>query len=181
MILLCIVYFSKKRINTVETNIYSQLLMLNVVGLFLEFLCCFSVMNMDKFPIYNMIVNRLYLVYFASFISLFTVYIYVVCSKASEIGKIGQIKFNKIEKSIIFSIYGILLLCVLVLPLKFNNEPNIVYSFGPATDALIVSCCLFMIIDFICIFVNIKKLDKKKIIPMFALLICFVLAFIIRI
>ena len=180
MFLLCTVYFSKKRIKTTETEIYAQLLVLNVIGLILELACCFTVQNMDEIPILNLICNRAYLVYFATFVTLFTIYIYVACSKTEEVDKSGIIKFNKYEKIINFSIYAILLTSVLLLPLQYNNEPNAVYSYGLATDALTAACGIFMIIDFINIFINIKKLNKKKIIPMVALLICFGIAFAIR-
>ena len=74
----------------------------------------------------------------------------------------------------------ILVLLVTLLPLNYWNKPNAVYSYGPATDALSLFCTIFIIVAFICIFVNRKKINKRKIIPMFALLICFILAFIIR-
>ena len=180
MLLLCVVYFSKKRIKTTETGIYSQLLVLNVIGLLLEFLCCFAVKNMDNYPIHNIVANRLYLVYFATFVSLFTAYVYIACSKASEIDKNEIVNFNTREKLIIFGTYIVLLLAVLLLPLQYHNEADAVYSFGPATDALTVACGFYMLIDILNIIINRKKLNKKKLIPMIALLICFTLAFIVR-
>lgn len=180
MLLLCIVYFTKKRIKTIETTIYAQLLILNVIGLTLELLCCYTVKNMDLIPIFNIIANRSYLIYFATFVTLFTVYIYVVCNKNNEINKSEIIKFNKIEKIVIGVIYVVLLLFVIALPLKYYNESNAVYSYGLAVDVLTLACSLFMVLDFVCIFVNLKKLNKKKLIPMFALLVCFAMSFMIR-
>ena len=66
MLLLCVVNFSKKRMNTIETKIYDQLIVLNVIGLVLEFICCLTVKNMDQVPILNIIMNRFYLIYFAN-------------------------------------------------------------------------------------------------------------------
>ena len=180
MILLCIVYFTKKRIKTTETEIYAQLLILNAIGLILELACCFTVQNMDRIPTLNLICNRAYLIYFATFVTLFTVYIYVACSKTDLIEKQGVIKFNKYEKFCIFFVYFLLMISVMFLPLKYNNTPEAVYSYGLATDVLSFACCIFMIFDFVCMFTNLRKLNMKKIIPMIALLICFVLAFIVR-
>lgn len=180
MLLLCTVYFTKKRIKTTETEIYAQLLVLNVIGLALELLCCYTVKNMDSIPILNIIANRSYLIYFATFVTLFTVYVYVACSKNNEINKSEIIKFSKIEKMVIGITYVALLLSVTLLPLNFYNDANAVYSYGPAADVLTLACALFMIVDFICIFTNLKNLNKKKLIPMFALLVCFIIAFIIR-
>ena len=61
---------------TTETEIYAQLLILNVISLGLELLCCCTVKNMDSAPIFNIITNRAYLIYFATFVTLFIIYIY---------------------------------------------------------------------------------------------------------
>ena len=180
MLLLCVVNFSKKRMNTIETKIYDQLIVLNVIGLVLEFICCLTVKNMDQVPILNIIMNRFYLIYFVSFVTLFTLYVYIACDKANTINTESELKLNKIEKLVVGLVYAIILGLVLLLPLQFNNEPNAVYSYGPATDCLTYVCGIYMLFDFIVIAKNIKKINKKKLIPMFALLICFILAFVVR-
>ena len=180
MLLLCVVNFSKKRMNTIETKIYDQLIVLNVIGLVLEFICCLTVKNMDQVPILNIIMNRFYLIYFASFVTLFTLYVYTACDKANTINTESELKLNKIEKIVVGLVYAIILGLVLLLPLQYNNEPNAVYSYGPATDCLTYVCGIYMLFDFIVIAKNIKKINKKKLIPMFALLICFILAFVVR-
>ena len=175
LLLLCIAYFLKKKIKTVETEIYAKLLILNVIGLILELACCYTVIHMEEIPITNIIANRLYLIYFSTFISLFTMYVYIICCKHEKI-----ITFNKIEKAFITIIYAALILCVTLLPLKYYHANDAVYSYGEAVDILTLACCIYMLIDFICIFKNLKKLNKKKIIPIFALLICFIFAFVVR-
>ena len=172
MLLLCIVYFSKKRIKTIETKIYSLLLVLNVIGLILELICCLTVSHMDVVPILNVICNRAYLIYFATFISLFTLYIYITCNNYNLI--------SKSKKLLFIVIYVLLILCVLIFPLKYYYDSNAVYSYGLAASSLMVVSLLFIIIDFICVFKNLGHLFKKKIIPMIALLIFFIIAFIIR-
>jgi len=180
MILLCIVYFAKKRIKTIETRIYASLLILNVIGLMLELACCFTVMNMDSMPLLNIICNRAYLVYFSTFVFLFTIYTYIACNKAEEIDKNEMIKFNKNEKTINIVVYSILILGVLFLPLEYYNSANAVYSYGLAADFLTVSCGIFLVVDLINIFINLKKINKKRIIPLVALVVCFTIAFVIR-
>ena len=180
MILLCVVYFSKKRIKTMETKIYSKLLVLNIIGLVLEFLCCITVMNMEVIPITNAIINRLYLIYFSTFVTLFTVYVYVACSKNQAIDKVEVVKLSTREKMIIIIVYAILVTCVVFLPLEYHNSPNSVYSYGAATVALTVACAFYMVVDLVSILSNLKKLNTKKIIPMVALLTLLGLAFVIR-
>ena len=63
-LLLCIMYFRKERIVTVETKIYDVILAINLLGLILELLCCFTVPVREEIPILNEVINRLFLVYF---------------------------------------------------------------------------------------------------------------------
>ena len=66
MLLVLIVYFSKNRINNIETNIYGRMLIINAVGLILELFCCYYVINRDVSEIYyflNIFFNKVFLVY----------------------------------------------------------------------------------------------------------------------
>ena len=178
--LLCIVYYSKKRIKSSETILYSRLLISNLIGLFLEFCCCFSVKHMNDFPLLNEILNRGYLVYFGFFIVTFTAYMYIICTKSKVVYSNERVHLNKVENIILYSISFIVLLCVLLLPLNYYYDSNSVYSYGPAATSLVVASIIFMIIDFILIFSNLKKIKGKKLIPVFSLLTLFIVALIIR-
>ena len=178
--LLCIVYHSKKRIKSSETILYSRLLISNLIGLFLEFCCCFSVRHMKDFPLLNEILNRGYLVYFGFFIITFTAYMYIICTKSKVVDSNERVHLNKAENIIIYSVSFIVLLCVLLLPLNYYYDSNSVYSYGPAATSLAVTSIIFMIIDFILIFSNLKKIKGKKLIPVFSLLTLFIIALIIR-
>ena len=178
--LLCIVYYSKKRIKSSETILYSRLLISNLIGLFLEFCCCFSVKHMNDYPLLNEILNRSYLVYFGFFIVTFTAYMYIICTKSKVVYSNERVHLNKIENIILYSISFIVLLCVLLLPLNYYYDSNSVYSYGPAATSLVVASIIFMIIDFILIFSNFKKIKGKKLIPVFSLLTLFIVALIIR-
>ena len=83
--LLAINYFKKERVKTFETKLYSVILVSNIIGLILEFICCITVSNIDFFGFINEIVNRAYLLYFITYITIFTVYVwYVSFSKATD-------------------------------------------------------------------------------------------------
>ena len=65
-ILLSIVYFSKPRIENNENKIYSILIRITLIGLFLELFCCFLIPLKDTnmiFNIINMIFNRAFIIY----------------------------------------------------------------------------------------------------------------------
>ena len=178
LVLLMIIFFSKKRVNTIETKIYTSLLILNIIGLILEIICCYTVMNKETMPIINEICNRTFLVYFATFISLITYYIYLICFKSEQIDRLEQIKINKKTKIFLAIIYAIILGFVLLLPVKYPN--NAVYNYGAAPNFIAGLGICYMFLDMIFIFKNIKKLNKKKLIPLFTLMICFGVTALLR-
>ncbi len=180
LVLLAIVYFNKRKVNTFETRLYGILLGLNIIGLFLEFICCLTVRNLELIPFINMIFNRLYLVYFVTYITIFTVYVYYVSFDKQKINTTDSIDTKNKMRVTISVIYAISLFCVLFLPLYYYNDKNSVYSYGPATNFLTILCGIYMIIDLYCMLKNFQNIKTKKNIPLFALLIFFVIAFIVR-
>ena len=178
--LLCVVYYSKKRIKSSETILYSRLLKANVVGLFLELCCCFSVKHMNDYPLLNEILNRSYLIYFGFFIVTFTAYMYIICTKSKIIDSNERVHLSKFENIVLYGISFVILLCVLLLPLNYYYDSSSVYSYGPAANSLVVASIIFMFIDFALIFSNFKKIKGKKLIPVFSLLTLFIIALIIR-
>ncbi len=178
LLLLSYIYFRKERIKTVETKIYDILVKLNILGLILELMCCFTVINIDSIPIINFIVNKMYLIYFVSFITLFTIYVFVICNNKESM-TLQKSKLTKF-KYISLITYILSIIIVLVLKLYYYHDNNSVYSYGPAINFLVILSIIYMIFDIICIFINIKHINKKKLTPMFALLLCFTVALIIR-
>lgn len=180
LLVLAIVYFKKERVAAFETKLYGILLISNIIGLFLEFMCCITVSNMDLMPLTNEFINRLYLIYFVSFITIFTTYVYYV--SFNKKGEDGEETFAKKSKfrNFIGIIYALALLCVTFLPLYYFYEPNVVYSYGSATDFLTILCGIYIVIDLFCLVKNFKNIRTKKNIPLFVLLFCFVVAFIVR-
>ena len=177
-LLLCIVYFRKERIVTVETKIYDVILAINLLGLILELLCCFTVPVREEIPILNEVINRLFLVYFVVFVSTFTVYMYITSIDANN-KKVNELSKGKLRNFYyIFLMICIIIVCV--LPLSYHYDGKSVYSYGAATNFIYVLCFVYIIFDFYCLIKNHKNIKLKKIIPLFALMICFIFAFIIR-
>lgn len=156
--LLMVVYFSKKRIKTIENKIYSMLLISNFIGLIVAILCYFTVLNYETLGITNYIVSRLYLVYLVTFIFLFFLYLVVIINpKDKEMVYHKAFKvFSLIELSIILLIY--------YLPLEFNNV-NGVYSYGASANVVYVLATVCMIIWTVLILLNRKKVLLKKLVP----------------
>ena len=77
IILLTIVYFSKKRIDNYENKIYKNIIILNIFGQILHILCFFSINYMESFPIVNTIITKSYLAYLMIWLLLNVSYILV--------------------------------------------------------------------------------------------------------
>lgn len=182
-ILVSIVYFSKKRVNTTENKLYSILMRLNIFGLILEILCCFFVYFHKKssiFAFFNVVSNKLFLVYLLTWLIVFTVYVFFIsfCRKESFKEKIMQNK-RRIY-SFLAIVYLIILTLVSLLPLYYFNDGVYVYSYGPATNILFYFGVICIVFSFFCIFKNLNTIRIKEYYPLFLLVFLMSLAAIIR-
>ncbi|MCI9063610.1 MAG: response regulator [Clostridia bacterium] len=170
----------KDRIKTFETDVYGFLLISNIIGLALEFLCCLTVMNQEQIPVINYITNRLYLIYFVTFITVFTIYVYYVSFKDNKAKSNRFLEKGSRARVVATIAYIIGIMAVTLLPLYYYYDTNAVYSYGPATEALYLICFIYLIVDLYCLIRNYKNIKSKKNIPLFVLFICLVIAFTIR-
>ena len=180
LIILAIIFFKKDKVKNFETNTYGSLLVLNIIGLILELCCCFTVSNMDKLGIINEITNRIYLMYYITFITTFTIYIYYITFNKEYSLKKFLTRENKKSRAIVGILYIVGYLTVLLLPLYYHNNNEQVYSYGPAVNVLSLFCVIYMIFVIYAIVKNIKNVKASKLAPLITLIICFVFAFIIR-
>ena len=70
-----ILFFSEKHIDTKETRIFSIIVFINFIGLFIEMSCVLTINYFGTNSIISIIVNRLYLVYLLSFVLAFSLYV----------------------------------------------------------------------------------------------------------
>ena len=63
MILLLIVYYAKQRLDTIENKIFRILMITNFIGLIIDIFSVYTIKVMSQFPILNLIVTKMYLVY----------------------------------------------------------------------------------------------------------------------
>lgn len=167
--LLIVVYFSKKRLKSVENRLYILLAITNFFGLFLDIFSVFTIRNMNTHPILNFYISKFYLIYLLTWITLFTIYIFIISTKNKSNTKTKEY-IAKIFT--IFSIiYSLLVIAIIVLPLYYFNENNIVYSYGPSASLLYIVSGIYMIIWIICMISNLKNIKSKKYFPIFAYMI----------
>ena len=175
--LICFIYFRKKRINSLETNLYGNLIIINLINLVMELLCCYTVTNIDKIPFITELINRLFLIIIFFWQSIFTLYIYTISFKNQQDTKLNF--HRKIGK--IFIIFCIISLSFLMfLPLYYYNQNDIVYSYGPSAN-LLYFIVLTYFVSWIIFYINKSNKDKNnKYLPVIAFIVIMGLALIVR-
>lgn len=151
ILLMFFVYFSRKRIKTVENKIYSYLIIINLTGLILEITCTLFRTYLPELNAVSMILLKLINVYFVIWPLIFAIYIYYVIKKV------------KIDKSIIIATILLLSLITLSLPLSvaLSEEGKTLYTYGASvtfvysTGTVILTFCIYMLLRY-------KKTIKKE-------------------
>lgn len=155
LILVMIIYFSKKKINTSENKVYSILLTVTLLGVVIDFssvYMAFSGLHNSFFEF----VNRLYLVYLLTWISLLTSYSFII-SLSKKAAKKGT-SFIKI-------IYIPMAIFLLFYPLAYTVEGNEFFTHGLSANAMYGLSTIYVIVMIICLLSNIKNLKQKKYVP----------------
>ena len=173
--IIAIIFFTKKRVDKVETKIFSALVISNLLGLVIEFLCGFLIKGLPDHEILTNFVNKLHIANISFWITAFTIYVVSICFGVEKIkSKIGHVA------PIVYG-YLLLLVCLsFLLPIKYYNDGTYIYTYGVAPNLIVVLSIIYLIIDLFSIFKNIKSLSKVKLFPLFILIIGFIIVFIIR-
>lgn len=164
-ILLVCVYFSKKRVNNFETTTYKYLVISNMISSVLAIGSYLTIKYMKYVPVLNEIVSKSLLVSYLIWLLIFTSYLIGVSDKKTF--KVNNIFKTNIIKLICLMFFVAISIC----PLNYHNENNIIYSCGIATNVVYTLTFLMVILWFVIIIKNRKKLFDKKYYPLYGLLI----------
>lgn len=172
MVLLIIVYFSKKRLITFENKIYIYMIISNLIGLILDIFSVFTIINLEKFYILNYIITRFYLVYLILWITFFSVYIFCICIKGKYSSGSVLAKQKRIF-NIFMGIFFLLSAIILVLPLQYYNKGGEIYSYGLSATFVYVVSAIYILVSIFVTISNYKSLKKVKCLPLLIYLILF--------
>ena len=179
-VLLTIMFFSKKRIQTLENKIYSYLIISNLIGVVLGVSCYTSILHRDAFPILNDFISKALLIYYLTWISFFTAYTFVISYSKKESDKESKEKYFKKIFNILTVIYVVIAILVFILPLNYFSKGTIAYSFGPSANLLYILIPVYICICLIEMFKNFKEIKNKKYLPLFAFIIIGTVVMIIQ-
>ena len=160
IVLLAIFYFRKARLSDVENKLYKNLLISNIIGLLIEFGCFYAVPNIDKMTLFTLFITRLLLIFYLYFISVYTVYVFVISYK-KEKNTIKEINdfYKKVSR---WCLFGFLLTSIIVslLPMDYYYDGTYTYSYGVAVNFLQL---VFVLIMGLWSFILIKKYKNIKV------------------
>ena len=173
-------YYSKKRVENRENQIYNYLLITTFLGIVLEMCCIFVVPHREQMIVINYVVNRLFLSYILTWVFIFTKYIFAISFNNK---KPLSIKYHNNKKRIstcLFIGYIVSLLLVFYLPLNYYYDGVYTYSFGQATNFLYYVNFILITLWIICLVLNYKEVGYKKYIPLIGFIFGAVLNMIVR-
>lgn len=163
-LLINIVYFSSKRLRSIENKIFEKIMLTNFVGVLLAIGSYFTIKNIDRFELLNTFVSKGYIIYLLTWLTLFSVYIFVISIKD---GKDKKSEVNKIIN--LFGIlYLIFLIIIIIKPLYYYNINGAIYSYGPSANVMYIVSIVYITVWLIRLSTNIKRIRDKKYLPIFA-------------
>lgn len=163
-LLINIVYFSSKRLRSIENKIFEKIMLTNFVGVLLAIGSYFTIKNIDRFELLNTFVSKGYIIYLLTWLTLFSVYIFVISIKE---GKDKKSEVNKIIN--LFGIlYLIFLIIIIIKPLYYHNINGAIYSYGPSANVMYIVSIVYITVWIIRLSTNIKRIRDKKYLPIFA-------------
>ena len=171
-LILNIFFFSKKRLKNTETNLFSFIIVANLINIILALLS-YSVEQYYGNPIINSILAKGVIFNFYTFSFLFNLYVIFITRKNNLTHKI----FND---EVVLIKYIIISLPILLLPIYYYHNGNVIYSYGPCVNYQYVVIGLMVLYWFILFIKNFETLKQKKSIPIIAFVFLLVIVAMIQ-
>lgn len=167
------VYFSKRRLKTIENKIFERIMITNLIGVLLALGSYYTILNEKKLPILNIIVSKGYIIYLLTWLTLFTLYIFSITSKNIEK------ELSKIKK-IFMILYIIFSIGIVILPLYYHNSNRAVYSYGPSANVMFIVSGIYIFVWVVRLLGNYNELKNKKYLPIFVFMLLGVVVMLIQ-
>ncbi len=182
LLLLLIIYGTKQNYANEENRIYKWILLCNFIVLIVELLFFLFIYYLKSHLLVILILEKIYFIYILIWILLFSYYIIIISNEKNK--KIYELLHDNHKKNVYFLIFVFLLICgiIVMLPIEhvYNNS-YIQYSYGAAPNFMSFMASIMIILSIISVFINRKRLNKKKVIPIFIFCILVTIFYIIHI
>ena len=172
LMLLLIVYNSKKRYISIENDVFRLLLTSTVVMLVVDILSNYTIKYSDLFPILNIILGKTTFLGYQLWAAMLMLYVLLLGNKKKYKNIKELFKTNKKAVSGLFTVI-ILAIISLFFPLEtvYLPEYNISYLAGNCTNYVYTVTIIYFIIILLTVLINKNKVSFIKRLPIFAFLI----------
>ncbi len=176
VLMFIIFYFSKERLNTLDTKMYSYILVTNIIGIMIDVFGYFIFKIYESESFISIMVSKFYLVYYFLWAYFFLLYIFVISFREKS-EYLLQKKFTK--SSIILTSLFICLI-ILIMPIQITYEDNVAYSSGLSVNMVYGLCFIMVGIMLYCLLRNLKKISTKEYIPLLTFMVLSTFCMIIQ-
>ena len=176
-LMLTIIYFKRKNVKTIETKIYSSLIITNILNVSLAVMCYFTILYKDMMPFINDLISKTLLLLFITWELFFTEYVIAITRKNKEK---NYKEIYKKSRPLLAVLYILISFIVYVLPLYYHNENKIVYSYGPSANFIYVLTTILIITWIILIIKNYQILKSRKCIPVVLFIVLTLIVVVIQ-
>lgn len=160
-----ILFIKKKKINKIENRIFTKLLILSILSMIFELAIVLTINT----SLIGQLIQKIFLVFIVLWLSRFIDYTFVITifdNKKSDIEN-----FSKYEKLhyIFLEINKLCCIAIMLLPIYFNDNKGAKYTSGPAVNIVFLVTFIYLMIILFLLLGHIKKIKKKKCLPIIAL------------
>lgn len=176
VLMFIIFYFSKERLNTLDTKMYSYILVTNIIGIMIDVFGYFIFKIYGSESFISIMVSKFYLVYYFLWAYFFLLYIFVISFRE----KSEYLLQKKFTKTIIILTSLFICLIILIMPIQITYEDNVAYSSGLSVNMVYGLCFIMVGIMLYCLLRNLKKISKKEYIPLLTFMVLSTFCMIIQ-
>lgn len=167
VLMFIIFYFSKERLNTLDTKMYSYILVTNIIGIMIDVFGYFIFKIYGSESFISIMVSKFYLVYYFLWAYFFLLYIFVISFRE----KSEYLLQKKFTKTIIILTSLFICLIILIMPIQITYEDNVAYSSGLSVNMVYGLCFIMVGIMLYCLLRNLKKISTKEYIPLLTFMV----------
>lgn len=175
-LLLVICFFSKRRLKSIETKLFSGMILASFLDSIFMVLIIFIAYVSKESTLLLIILNKLDYLQFLLWITLFLLYIIHISYKDNQRVYSHYSLIYKVATYITL----VAALVIFTLPVKLYNTNNIMYSYGACANFLYIICALYIVLILITLIINVKKIINKKYIPFYLFAVFSVLVLVMR-
>lgn len=176
VLMFIIFYFSKERLNTLDTKMYSYILVTNIIGIMIDVFGYFIFKIYGSESFVSIMVSKFYLVYYFLWAYFFLLYIFVISFRE----KSEYLLQKKFTKTIIILTSLFICLIILIMPIQITYEDNVAYSSGLSVNMVYGLCFIMVGIMLYCLLRNLKRISTKEYIPLLTFMVLSTFCMIIQ-